>query len=70
MILLTLPSEEKSPIDWKDFRFALTQRNLRIVKTLEETSDFVKIQINTTSQEQEEIVIDLVDLCFRKYYQV
>ena len=70
MILLALPSEEKNPNDWKDFRFGLTQHNLSIVKTLEETSDFVKIQINTTSQEQEEIIIDLVDLCFRKYYQV
>ena len=70
MILLALPSEEKNPNDWKDFRFALTQHNLRIVKTLEETSDFVKIQINTASQEQEEIIIELVELCFRKYYQV
>lgn len=70
MILLALPSKEKTPIDWQDFRFALTQHNLSIVKTLEETSDFVKIQINTTSEEQEEIIIELVELCFRKYYQV
>lgn len=70
MILLALPSKEKNLTNWQDFRFALTQHNLSIVKTLEETSDFVKIQINTTSEEQEEIVIELVELCFRKYYQV
>jgi len=70
MIILALPLEEKTPINWQDFRFALTQHNLSIVKTLEETSDFIKVQINTSSEEQEEIVIDLVELCFRKPYQV
>ena len=70
MILLALPSKEKSPNDWQDFHFALRQHNLSIVKTLEETSDFVKIQINTTSQKQEEMVIDLVELCFSKPHNV
>lgn len=70
MIILVLPSKEKSPTHWQDFHVALAQHNLSINKVLEQTEEIIKIQINTTSEEQEEIVIDLVELCFSKSYQV
>lgn len=70
MIILALPSKEKSPTHWQDFSFALAQHNLSINKVLGQTEEIIKIQINTTSEEQEEIVIDLVELCFSKSYQV
>jgi hypothetical protein len=70
MIILALPLETQEPVHWQDFRFALDQYKLTIAKITEEENTYLRVQINTSSVEQEKIVVDLVQLCFSKSYQV
>ncbi len=70
MIMLALPPETQSPDDWQAFRLALHQYGLTLLEIPEENSDYTKVQINTSSQEQEQLVIDFLQLCFSKCYKV
>lgn len=68
--MLALPPETQSPDDWQAFRLALHQYGLTLLEIPEENSDYTKVQINTSSQEQEQLVIDFLQLCFSKCYKV
>ncbi len=70
MIMLALPPETQSPDDWQAFRLALHSCGLSLVEMHEENNDYTKVQINTSSQEQEQLVIDFLQLCFSKCYKV
>ncbi|MBI4854883.1 MAG: hypothetical protein HY819_24045 [Acidobacteria bacterium] len=70
MITLALPVEDQQPEDWQDFRFALKEYQLTISKISKFSKDLVKVEINTSSEEQTQIVVDLMQLCFTKYYSV
>lgn len=70
MIVLSLPPRDPANKDWKDFKYALKQYGFSIVKIQEETSDYVVVNINTSSESDNEIVAQLMKLCFGDYYCV
>lgn len=70
MIMLALPPETQALDDWQAFRLALHQHQLSLVEIDEENNDYTKVEINTSSKEQEELVMDFVQLCFSKCYKV
>ncbi len=70
MMILTLPLEDKVPDNWEAFRLALHCIELKLIEIPSENGYSVKAQINAESEEQEQAVIDLVQLCFSKCYSV
>lgn len=68
--MLALPPKTQSPDDWQAFRLALHQYGLTLTERPEENNDYIKVQINTSSQEQDQLVIDFLQLCFSKCYKV
>ena len=69
-MILTLPTEEKSPDNWEAFNLALESIGLSLIEIPDENDGYVKVKINSESEEQEQTVIDLLQLCFSKYYRV
>ncbi len=70
MIILTLPLEEKCPDNWQAFRLGLSSVGLSLTKIPSDGSGRIKAQINAESQEQQQAVLDLLQLCFSKCYVV
>jgi hypothetical protein len=68
--MLALPPETQAHDDWKAFRLALQQHQLSLVEIVEENNDYMKVEINTSSKEEEELVMDFLQLCFSKCYKV
>ncbi len=70
MIILSLPLEEKCPDNWQAFNLALASIGLSLVEISSKDDNCIKAKINAESEEQQQAVIDLVQLCFSKCYSV